>query len=456
MTGPRTDGATRIAGAPAAATIELRAAQVDVVGGPDKGRSVRIDKPTFVIGSGSAADLQLTDDLISREHLRITLGEGGVRIRDVGSTNGTWTGTTRVWDLMIAGPMALQIGSTDLAFRLEATPVVLPVSDKTQFGGAIGTSSAMRHVFAVLERAAPSDATVLIEGESGSGKEVLAQAIHRASQRADGPFVAIDCGAIPANLIESELFGHERGAFTGAAGARIGAFEQANGGTIFLDEIGELPLEMQPKLLRVLETREVRPLGATKSRSVDVRIVAATNRNLSEAARKQEFRRDLFYRLAVVRVTVPPLRERREDILPIARAFLRRARGFENAEVPLDLATMLDAHPWPGNVRELRNVIDRYTVLGAGLGLLFDDVDHAGGAAAPSSSPTGGDDFSHLPYHEARRLAIDAFERRYIPAVLARHDNVVVKAATFAELGRTSFHRLLQRIRRDAPGEEER
>jgi transcriptional regulator with PAS, ATPase and Fis domain len=303
--------------------------------------------------------------------------------------------------------------------HIEAGPLDLPLSENARFGDAIGVSAPMRHLFASLERVAATEATVLLEGESGVGKEVLAHAIHAASPRAARPFVALDCGAIPPTLIESELFGHERGAFTSADEARRGAFEEANGGTIFLDEIGELPLEMQPKLLRVLEQREVRPLGARAPRRVDVRVVAATNRRLMEAASKGEFRRDLFYRLAVARVVIPPLRDRREDILPLALAFLRTASGNASAELEPELAALLTSYAWPGNVRELRNVIDRYAVLGVrDAEGLFDNA-HKGLAEE--------EDLALLPFHEARRRVLDRFERTYLPRVLERAGGVVAR-----------------------------
>jgi len=402
----------------------------------------------FLVGSGASADLRLSDDTVSREHLRLTLTPAGIQIRDVGSRNGTWMGTLRVNDVVVAQSTSLLVGSTTLALNLEGLPVDLPISESTRFGDAIGESTVMRHLFALLERAAASDVNVLIEGESGVGKDVLARGIHAKSARANEPFVALDCGAIPPTLIESELFGHERGAFTGAEHRRDGAFVQAHGGTLFLDEIGELPLELQPKLLRALETREIRPLGARGTRRVDVRIVAATNRNLGEAARNDEFRRDLFYRLAVVRVGVPPLRERKEDILPLARAFLSRIPGFEDAYLPPELEAMLLSYPWPGNVRELRNVIHRYTVFGANAGLFDDSI--------PVARPQAADeDLSHLPYHEARALALERFERAYLPAVLARAGGVVVRAAELAQVGRGSFHRMLHRIRSSHRGNDD-
>jgi transcriptional regulator with PAS, ATPase and Fis domain len=428
------------------ATLRVRAAEVVVTQGPDAGRTARVDRPTFVIGSGTSADLRLTDDTVSREHLRLSLLADGIRVKDVGSTNGSWMGTLRVSDVVLGQSTSFVIGGTTLAIHLEAAPVDLPMSESGRFGAALGESNAMRHLFAMLERAAKSDVSVLIEGESGVGKDLLAHGLHQASTRASGPYVAIDCGAIPPSLIESELFGHERGAFTGADRARDGAFVQADGGTLFLDEIGELPLDMQPKLLRALETREVRPLGGNKVRRVDLRVVAATNRNLGEASLRNEFRRDLFYRLAVARVGVPPLRERTDDIVPLARSFLHRVAGFEGAELPPELVAMLLSYPWPGTVRELKNVISRYTVFGGNPTALFD-----------SSAPRvpAGEDLSQLPYHEARALVLERFERAYLPGVLARAGNVVVRAAELAQVGRGSFHRMLLRIRSMEKSEDE-
>jgi transcriptional regulator with PAS, ATPase and Fis domain len=217
----------------------------------------------------------------------------------------------------------------------------------------LGESLKMREIFAILEKISPKDITVLIEGETGTGKEVCARAIHNTSKRASGPFIIFDCGATPANLIESELFGHVKGAFTGAVSSRAGAFESADGGTIFFDELGELTLELQPKLLRVLETREVKRVGATTPVKVDVRVVAATNRDLRKEVRSGNFREDLFYRLAVARVTLPALRERREDIALLAKSFLRDASGDPNREISEATLTFLRKHDWPGNIREL-------------------------------------------------------------------------------------------------------
>jgi transcriptional regulator with PAS, ATPase and Fis domain len=342
--------------------------------------------------------------------------------------------------------VTLSFGQTSIAVRLAEGALDLEVSPRTEFGGALGTSVAMRHVFALLDRAAKAAVTVLFEAESGCGKEVLAYALHQESQRAEGPFVAVDCASLPENLIESELFGHERGAFTGAVASRAGAFERATGGTIFLDELGELPLEQQAKLLRVLEKREIRRVGGSKTIPIDVRVVAATNRRLAEAVRRREFREDLYYRISVIRVVIPPLRDRREDIPALAQYFLERIRGAD-AQVPADLVQVLLAHPWPGNVRELRNVVERWaTFESARPEVLFGESINAPGG--PKQGVLGAlGDLASLPYHEAKRRVLEAFDRAYFPDVLARTGGVVAKAAELAQVPRPSFHRMLSRAR---------
>jgi len=431
--------ATQAVPARDARTLRIRAVSLAVTEGPDAGRTARVERPHFVIGSGDGADLRLGDGTVSREHARLTLREGGVLVRDEGSKNGTWVGGVRLTEALVTADAVLALGSTKLKLKLEQDAMELPLSAHTTFGEALGVSAGMRHVFSVLERAAPSDVTVLLEGESGVGKELLARALHDASPRRSGPFVTVDSGAIPPTLIEAELFGHMKGAFTGAADARAGLFEQAEGGTLFLDEIGELPLDLQPKLLRVLERREVRRLGGRDARAISVRVVAATNRRLAEAVRRGEFRQDLFYRLAVARVTVPPLRDRPEDVVPLARALLASTTGAPEADLPDDLAAMLRAYRWPGNVRELRNVMDRYALLGMrDASALFDEGD---GAAIVDDV----EDLSSLPYAEARRRALLRFEREYAKGVLARAGGVVTRAAELAGIARPSFHRMLGR-----------
>ncbi len=418
--------------------LQVRSAKLVITKGPDAGRSATIDQPTFVIGTGQSADVRLGDPAVSREHVRVSLLPNGVRIRDDGSKNGTWLGGVRVREVLLSSDASIVVGGTTIAITIEADNLELQLSPNDRFGDAIGGSVVMRNLFAILEKVAPTELTVLLEGESGTGKDVLSRAIHAKSARANEPMVVLDCGAIPENLIESELFGHERGAFTGADKARKGVFEEANGGTLFLDEIGELPVEMQPKLLRALEAREVRPIGARASRPIDVRVVAATSRRLAEAARTGEFRSDLFYRLAVARMTVPPLRERPEDVLPIARAMLRVLRNDPLLEIPADLASMLEAYTWPGNVRELRNVVERWAALGRLDRTMFDPLE---------AQMSAEDDLAMLTYHEARKIVLDRFEEKYLPRVLERAGGVMARAAELADVARPSFYRMLERIR---------
>ncbi len=426
-------------GDPRIAEIAIRAARLEVTEGPDVGLVARVASPVFVIGTGELADMRLTDPTVSREHLRLHVSDTGLMLRDEGSRNGTWIGGLRIHHAGIASDVRIKLGSTAITITVDAEVSSVPVSASGRFGEAIGGSTAMRLVFALLQRAAPTELTILLEGESGVGKEVLARSIHTQSSRVNGPFVAVDCGAIPAHLVESELFGHVRGSFTGATSDRGGLFAEADGGTLFLDEIGELPLDMQPRLLRVLELREVRPVGARDTRKIDVRIVAATNRNLPTAVAEGSFRKDLFYRLSVARVVVPPLRDREEDIEPLATMFLRRALGSSDAEVAPDIKAMLRTHRWPGNVRELKNVIDRHALMGVrDRQSLFD-----GQAPGAPGSP---ENLWAMGFHEARRTLLDDFERSYLTRALEASGGVVVRAAERAGIPRPTFYRMLDRL----------
>lgn len=420
----------------AGTTALVRAASIDVVAGPDAGRSVRVDRPVFVVGKGPGADLRLSDPSVSREHVRLTLTATGIAVSDEGSKNGTMIAGMRVERVVLTGDATLTLGATTIVVRVDRHDTELEISDTEQFGNAIGKSTAMRNVFAILSKAAVSNLSILIEGESGVGKDVLARAVHGSSSRRGGPFVAVDCGAIPANLIESELFGYERGAFTGADRARIGLFDQADGGTLFLDEMGELPLDLQPKLLRVLEAGEVRPVGG-RVHPVDVRVVAATNRRLSESIRNGEFRSDLFYRLAMIRVVVPPLRDRKEDIGPLASRFYRTAQADPEAQLPKDLESLLLTYSWPGNVRELRNVVQRYALFGAQSPIsLFDP--HLSDGETKSSLDE--------PFFEARQAHVERFEREYLEHALASVGGNVAKAVDKTGIPRPTLYRMLNRL----------
>jgi DNA-binding NtrC family response regulator len=306
----------------------------------------------------------------------------------------------------------------------------------------------MREVYRIIERVAPTDATVLIHGESGTGKELAARALHEHSRRSKAPFIALNCSALPAELIESELFGHVRGAFTGADRDKAGLFEAAQGGTLLLDEIGELAPPAQAKLLRALEERSVTPVGATAARKVDVRVVAATHRNLDEMATRGAFREDLLYRLKVISLTMPPLRERREDIGALAVHFITQLAARHNRPA-LGLSeaarTALLAYGWPGNVRELRNALERAVVLAEGERIEVSDLPPqvAGGRA---SVPPAEAAAAEIPFMEARERALDAFDRSYLTAALEKHSGNVSATARFLGMHRQSLQKMMKRL----------
>jgi DNA-binding NtrC family response regulator len=420
----------------------LRKASLKVLKGPEKGTMLSMEREVAVVGADRGCDLVLSDPAISARHFEIRTTPKGFVLTDLDSTNGTEVEGLRVGSCFIDAGATIRVGRTKMRFSPSRESVEIPLSSRDRFGVLLGRSAAMRRVFALLERVARTDATVLIEGESGTGKELVARSLHQASARAEGPCITVDCGAIPENLVESELFGHERGAFTGADRARAGAFEAASGGTIMLDEIGELPLMVQPKLLRVLDSHEIKRVGTTTHTSIDVRVLAATNRDLAAEVEAGRFREDLYYRLAVVRVELPPLRQRRDDIPFLVEHFLARLCPGATVEdaIGAETMTMLKRHDWPGNVRELRNVVERLLVL-----------PELGSAAIREGSPTaqpdrdGFDALLDLPFHDARDRWTDRFEREYLRARLERASGVVLHAAENAEIPRQTFHRLMKK-----------
>jgi len=320
-------------------------------------RNLVLGVPHVRIGAGSSNDVVLEDAHASRFHCELRKTDEGWLLRDLGSLNGTRVGEVAVKEGLLSSGATLTVGETRIRFLAdEGKPEEVVASPRQQFGDVVGRSLRMREVFAVLERIGPTDLTVLVGGETGSGKDVIARAIHASSPRAKKPFVVFDCAAVAPNLIESELFGHVKGAFTGANESRDGAFVRADGGTLFLDEIGELALDLQPKLLRALEQRMVRPVGGGKELPVDVRIIAATHRNLEQAVKESTLRQDLFFRLSVVSVQVPPLRHRRDD-LPLLIERILMASGKHVGLAP-ETMTILERYDWPGNVRELKNVVE--------------------------------------------------------------------------------------------------
>jgi transcriptional regulator with GAF, ATPase, and Fis domain len=419
-------------------SLLLRRARLLVTSGPDRGQHLDVVESRALVGTGVECDLRLGDAAVSRHHLELRVTEHGYLVKDLGSTNGTFVGNVRLGQVLVNASTSLRLGETVLALVPSESTVEIPLSSRGSFGGLLGQSIPMRQVFAALERVAGTDSTVLLEGESGTGKEVAAEAIHAASSRASRPFVVVDCGAIAPTLMESELFGHEQGAFTGATHARQGALEQADGGTVFLDEIGEVPLELQPRLLRFLESQEVRRLGSAVHHRVDVRILAATNRRLKGEVAERRFREDLYYRLAVICLRLPPLRERPEDIRLLALHFAERFARDPYDVITDQISGLLLSYPWPGNVRELRNVVERLVVAPE------QALQSLVGAAAEHPA-SGVQQYLHLPFHEGRRRWQDLFEREYLRHQLERAEGVVLHAASEAQLPRPSFHRLMRK-----------
>ena len=434
MSEPPATAVTRPSGARGRTIRRFRAT---VLVGPAGGAAWDGSAERCAVGSHPSNDLVIDDPTVSRFHCELAIAGDRVRVRDLGSRCGCLAGGIALVDASVPGGTVLALGHAQIRIDVDPEISELAASERSAFGPLVGTSAVMREVFCQLEKVAPTEATVLIEGETGTGKEGAAEAIHDASLRAARPFVVVDCGAIPASLLESELFGHEAGAFTGASERRIGAFEQASGGTLFLDEIGELPVELQPKLLRALESREIRRVGGRAPIRCDLRILAATNRDLRSEVNAGRFRADLYYRLAVVKIVLPPLRERAGDVPGLVEHLLARIGAPPATRVELTAPAFLDAlaaAPWPGNVRELRNHLEQCVV--------FEERRLPGAPAGPH--PASQVD-ARLPYEVARRSALDQFERDYVVGLLARTGDNVARAAREAGLNRAYLHRLLRR-----------
>jgi transcriptional regulator with GAF, ATPase, and Fis domain len=411
--------------------------QAIVLSGLSRGTS-KLVRSRLTIGSAADNDLVLSDDTVSRHHCELVRAPDGLHVRDLDSTNGTMIDKTRIVEAIVDAGSVLKVGDVDIQFKPTAHRVEVLPSEQHSFGSAIGSSLAMRTIFGMLERIAKTDATVLLEGETGTGKDILARSIWSESRRADKPFLVVDCGAVTYSLIESELFGHERGAFTGAYTARQGAFELADGGTVFLDEIGELPLDVQPKLLRVLETREFRRVGGNKTVATNVRVIAASKRDLHREVAAGKFREDLYFRLAVIPITVPPLRARRDDI-PAIVAHLLKAAGDPPMTVADETMHALSAHDWPGNVRELRNVLERAIYMAQAV-----SSTEINGVATLSTAMSTVDTAFYFEatksYRETRSKFDAEFERRYVKWLLTRHAGNISAAAREARMDRKHLH----------------
>jgi DNA-binding NtrC family response regulator len=405
----------------------LAGARLVVLKGPDRGRAVRIGKEVTVVGTAPSCDLVLTDDTVSGHHLSVRVLQDSYLATDLESTNGTLAGRYRIGAAHLQPGDTLDLGRTRVRIESLAEPTELPLSDATTFGKLLGRSAESRRLFSLLETIAGQDVTVLLVGETGTGKDLAAQAIHEASSRADKPFVVVDCSAITAPLMEAELFGHERGAFTGAERRREGAFLEAHGGTIFLDEIAKLPYDMQPKLLRALENREVRPLGGSRPNAFDVRVIAASDTDLRVAVNRGTFRGDLFYRLNVVTIPLPPLRERPDDIPLLANHFYREMTRDPEAVLPLARMSSFLQQAWPGNVRELRNAVERWVALSG--------LDRAEPAVASSGES----------YRAARARALGVFERQFLWPLMVEARGNVSLAARLASMDRVNLIKLLRK-----------
>jgi transcriptional regulator with PAS, ATPase and Fis domain len=423
-----------------------RKLRLEVLAGPDAGKQVTLSGEEVNVGALASNDLALTDSSVSRYHLRISAGALGFVVADLDSTNGTYLGALRLREVTLSQPVELRLGDSVLRVTPLDDEAEIPLYPSERYGGMVGRSPQMRALFAQLPSVSASDSTVLIEGETGTGKELLAEEIHGTSRRKDGPFIVVDCGAIPEHLMESELFGHVRGSFTGASSDRTGCFELAHGGSLFLDEVGELSPASQPKLLRALESRQVKPVGAGRYRPADVRIIAATNRDLRLAVNEGTFRPDLFYRLSVVRLHLPPLRERLEDIELMATIFMddfwgRVAPGTPTPPLSRETVQRLVAHRWPGNIRELRNFIERVAVIAKSGSSMRPELDPPTGSEP--SAPSAG--IVDLPYKDAKMKWIDQFEVAYVTELLQRNKGNVAAAARQAGVDRTYLFRLIRK-----------
>lgn len=430
------------------------------------------------VGTMDDNNLIVKDDTVSRYHAQIIQEDDAYVIRDLDSTNGTYVNQVQVKEAYLPPGCLMRFGTAEFIFQPMDEEVAIVPSTDEKFGDIIGGNVKMREIYGILEKIASTNATVVIEGETGTGKEVIAHTLHKISIRAKKPFVVFDCGAVPESLIESELFGHEKGSFTGAIMTRQGLFELAQGGTIFLDELGELSLELQPKLLRVLEQREVRRVGAAKAIPVDVRVIAATNRKLEDEVRNMRFREDLFYRLSVVRLFLPPLRDRIDDLPLLVKHFLKNSSFNRDSNANLKLRSIsqeafkaMTQYSWPGNVRELLNIVERACSLADGdcielcdlpdqIAKCLDQTPDVKTSDEPKASPEvvgnapaqSPSDYSDKTFKDAKEEWLATFEREYIRVLLERNNYNISQASRESEIDRKYFRKLMKKY--DIGGED--
>jgi DNA-binding NtrC family response regulator len=438
--------------------ISLRKCQLVVVEGKARGNKITLDKNLVKVGKRESNDLVIPDKAVSRNHFEIEYQSDSFLLRDLSSTNGTFLNGSRVKEAYLAPGDVIRIGNTNLEFVAFDEKVQIEPSAKEEFGDMVGKSRKMRQIFSILEKISPTHATVIIEGETGTGKDLVARAIHEHSARKKKPFVVFDCSAVAPNLIESELFGHEKGAFTGAVKARAGVFEASLGGTVFLDEIGELTPDLQPKLLRALEQREIKRVGSNTTTKIDVRVICATNKNLRKEVDEGRFREDLYYRLSVVKVLLPPLRERPEDIPIITERLLMRGKynelpdgAFKVTRVEDDALKALSRYDWPGNVRELSNVVERAvsfvegnSINKAHLDFIFAEMSH--GEERTERMAVDAD----IPFKDAKARVVESFEKEYLEELIKQHGGNLSKAAREAKIDRKHLRNLLKKYNIDS------
>jgi transcriptional regulator with GAF, ATPase, and Fis domain len=421
----------------AAGSTTAPAFELVVVDGPDAGARFSLDAAAparVLVGQSPACTVRLTDRRVSRRHAAFQFTEGpSVELCDLGSRNGTFVNRVRIAAAYLRGGETIGLGDSTLRLELVEPARRVPLSKASAFGRVVGASVEMRRLYPLLEKLAASDVPVVVEGETGTGKELVAEALHAEGRRADKPFVVFDCTTVAPNLVESELFGHERGAFTGALAARKGVFELADGGTLFIDEIGDLDLSLQPKLLRAIQRSEVRRVGGDRWVPVEVRVIAATRRDLDQEVQEGRFREDLFFRLVVARIELPPLRSRKGDVTLLAHHFWKELGG--TGTVPYDLVQRCEAYAWPGNVRELYNEVARRIALGD-----LDEVARGRSASSAQEKDFLGSVLAlDLPISRAREKLLDEFHRRYVERVIAQHGGNITRAAAASGLALRYF-----------------
>jgi DNA-binding NtrC family response regulator len=428
-----------------------RSIKLSIHAGPNVGAEATVGLRAITIGRSQAADFRVSDPTVSTFHVEVASVEGGVRVRDLGSRNGTLYAGARLTEAVVPSGAVLELGASRVKVELDAG-FVAEAQKETSFCELRGESVAMRELFSLLRRLSRTDLSLVIEGATGTGKDLVARALHEQGPRAARPFVVLDCTAIPATLAESTLFGHEKGAFTGATDARGGVFEAADGGTVFLDEIGELSAELQPKLLRVLEQRQVTRVGSTRPRPIDVRVIGATWRDVRAMINQGSFREDLYYRLAQARVVVPPLRDRPDDIPVLVRHFLSQLPPGTRAARAIgeEALAELCRRDYPGNVRELRSTVVRVAVTAEGelitpADLVFERMLSGERAKAEGDAPLPDAEPSFGRFKDEKRMVIDEFERGYLERLLLRSGGNVSRAASVAGLERHHLRDLFRK-----------